>query len=120
MCAFAQAALSIYLASDGKLRGFTVNGLAFLFSGTLIAVFYHSLRDHMPQLDMRFGILLVVIGAGGNRYRLWPLPAGHAMGCTGSQKHQSCWVLSSPLWQPLPPLFLRTTFSIADLIGFAL
>ncbi len=61
MCAFAQAALSILPKPlMEKWGSFTVNGLAFLFSGTLIAVFYQP-WNHMPQLDA-FGILLVVIG----------------------------------------------------------
>lgn len=118
MCAFAQAALSILPKPlMEKWGSFTVNGLAFLFSGTLIAVFYQP-WNHMPQLDT-FGILLVVIGVLVGTFLAFGLYL-QGVKDAGSLRAVLLGTIEPVMATITTVLVLGTTFSIAELIGFAL
>lgn len=118
MCAFAQAALSILPKPlMEKWGSFTVNGLAFLFSGTLIAVFYQP-WNHMPQLDA-FGILLVVIGVLVGTFLAFGLYL-QGVKDAGSLRAVLLGTIEPVMATITTVLVLGTTFSIAELIGFAL
>lgn len=118
MCAFAQASLSILPKPlMEKWGSFTVNGLAFLFSGTLIAVFYQP-WNHMPQLDA-FGILLVVIGVLVGTFLAFGLYL-QGVKDAGSLRAVLLGTIEPVMATITTVLVLGTTFSIAELIGFAL
>ena len=118
MCAFAQAALSILPKPlMEKWGSFTVNGLAFLFSGTLIAVFYQPWK-HMPQLDA-FGVLLVVIGVLVGTFLAYGLYL-QGVKDAGSLRAVLLGTIEPVMATITTALVLGTTFSVADLIGFAL
>lgn len=118
MCAFAQAALSILPKPlMEKWGSFTVNGLAFLFSGTLIAVFYQP-WNHMPQLDA-FGILLVVIGVLVGTFLAFGLYL-QGVKDAGSLRAVLLGTIEPVMATITTVAVLGTTFSIAELIGFAL
>lgn len=118
MCAFAQAALSILPKPlMEKWGSFTVNGLAFLFSGTLIAVFYQP-WNHMPQLDA-LGILLVVIGVLVGTFLAFGLYL-QGVKDAGSLRAVLLGTIEPVMATITTVLVLGTTFSIAELIGFAL
>ena len=118
MCAFAQAALSILPKPlMEKWGSFTVNGLAFLFSGTLIAVFYQP-WNHMPQLDA-FGVLLVVIGVLVGTFLAYGLYL-QGVKDAGSLRAVLLGTIEPVMATITTALVLGTTFSVADLIGFAL
>lgn len=118
MCAFAQAALSILPKPlMEKWGSFTVNGLAFLFSGSLIAVFYQP-WNHMPQLDA-FGILLVVIGVLVGTFLAFGLYL-QGVKDAGSLRAVLLGTIEPVMATITTVLVLGTTFSIAELIGFAL
>lgn len=118
MCAFAQAALSILPKPlMEKWGSFTVNGLAFLFSGTLIAVFYQP-WNHMPQLDT-FGVLLVVIGVLVGTFLAYGLYL-QGVKDAGSLRAVLLGTIEPVMATITTVLVLGTTFSVADLIGFAL
>lgn len=118
MCAFAQAALSILPKPlMEKWGSFTVNGLAFLFSGTLIAVFYQP-WNHMPQLDA-FGILLVVIGVLVGTFLAFGLYL-QGVKDAGSLRAVLLGTIEPVMATITTVVVLGTTFSIAELIGFAL
>lgn len=118
MCAFAQAALSILPKPlMEKWGSFTVNGLAFLFSGTLIAVFYQP-WNHMPQLDA-LGILLVVIGVLVGTFLAFGLYL-QGVKDAGSLRAVLLGTIEPVMATITTVVVLGTTFSIAELIGFAL
>ena len=118
MCVFAQAALSILPKPlMEKWGSFTVNGLAFLFSGTLIAVFYQP-WNHMPQLDA-FGVLLVVIGVLVGTFLAYGLYL-QGVKDAGSLRAVLLGTIEPVMATITTVLVLGTTFSVADLIGFAL
>ena len=118
MCAFAQAALSILPKPlMEKWGSFTVNGLAFLFSGTLIAVFYQP-WNHMPQLDA-FGILLVVIGVLVGTFLAFGLYL-QGVKDAGSLRAVLLGTIEPVMATITTVVVLGTTFSVAELIGFAL
>ena len=118
MCAFAQAALSILPKPlMEKWGSFTVNGLAFLFSGTLIAVFYQP-WNHMPQLDA-FGVLLVVIGVLVGTFLAYGLYL-QGVKDAGSFRAVLLGTVEPVMATITTVLVLGTTFSIADFIGFVL
>ena len=118
MCAFAQAALSILPKPlMEKWGSFTVNGLAFLFSGTLIAVFYQP-WNHMPQLDA-FGVLLVAIGVLVGTFLAYGLYL-QGVKDAGSLRAVLLGTIEPVMATITTVLVLGTTFSVADLIGFAL
>ena len=118
MCAFAQAALSILPKPlMEKWGSFTVNGLAFLFSGTLIAVFYQP-WNHMPQLDA-FGVLLVVIGVLVGTFLAYGLYL-QGVKDAGSLRAVLLGTIEPVMATITTVLVLGITFSVADLIGFAL
>ena len=100
-----------------KWGSFTVNGLAFLFSGTLIAVFYQP-WNHMPQLDA-FGVLLVVIGVLVGTFLAYGLYL-QGVKDAGSLRAVLLGTIEPVMATITTALVLGTTFSIADLIGFAL
>ena len=118
MCAFAQATLSILPKPlMEKWGSFTVNGLAFLFSGTLIAVFYQP-WNHMPQLDT-FGVLLVVIGVLVGTFLAYGLYL-QGVKDAGSLRAVLLGTIEPVMATITTVLVLGITFSVADLIGFAL
>ena len=118
MCAFAQAALSILPKPlMEKWGSFTVNGLAFLFSGTLIAVFYQP-WNHMPQLDA-FGVLLVAIGVLVGTFLAYGLYL-QGVKDAGSLRAVLLGTIEPVMATITTVLVLGITFSVADLIGFAL
>lgn len=118
MCVFAQAALSILPKPlMEKWGSFTVNGLAFLFSGTLIAVFYQP-WNHMPQLDA-FGVLLVVIGVLVGTFLAYGLYL-QGVKDAGSLRAVLLGTIEPVMATITTVLVLGITFSVADLIGFAL
>ena len=118
MCAFAQAALSILPKPlMEKWGSFTVNGLAFLFSGTFIAVFYQP-WNHMPQLDA-FGVLLVVIGVLVGTFLAYGLYL-QGVKDAGSLRAVLLGTIEPVMATITTVLVLGITFSVADLIGFAL
>ena len=118
MCAFAQAALSILPKPlMEKWGSFTVNGLAFLFSGMLIAVFYQP-WNHMPQLDA-FGILLVAIVVFVGTFLAYGLYL-QGVKDAGSLRAVLLGTVEPVMATITTVLVLGTTFSIADLVGFVL
>lgn len=118
MCAFAQAALSILPKPlMEKWGSFTVNGLAFLFSGVLIAVFYQP-WNHMPDLDA-FGVFLVVIGVLVGTFLAYGLYL-QGVKDAGSLRAVLLGTIEPVMATITTVLVLGTTFSITDLIGFGL
>ncbi len=118
MCVFAQAALSILPKPlMEKWGSFTVNGLAFLFSGTLIAVFYQP-WNHMPQLDA-FGVLLVAIGVLVGTFLAYGLYL-QGVKDAGSLRAVLLGTIEPVMATITTVLVLGITFSVADLIGFSL
>ena len=118
LCAAAAACLAILPAKQMKAWGnFVVNGLAFLMSGTILAVVYQPWA-HMPQLDALAVVLLaacVVLGTFG-AYGLYLEGVKEA----GSRRASLLSTVEPLTATVATVLLLGTPFSPAELVGFAL
>ncbi len=118
LCAAASACLSILPARQlAKWGNFVVNGLAFLFSGVILLVAYRP-WEHMPQLDVAAVALLafmVVVGTFG-AYALYLQGVKDA----GSMRASLLGTIEPLTATVTSVLWLGTSFSAADLVGFAL
>ena len=118
LCAAASACLSILPARQlAKWGNFVVNGLAFLFSGVIPLVVYRP-WEHMPQLDVAAVALLtfmVVVGTFG-AYALYLQGVKDA----GSMRASLLGTIEPLTATVTSVLWLGTSFSAADLAGFAL
>lgn len=117
-CAIAAACLSIVpVRPMARWGNFSVNGMGFLLSGLLITVLYRP-WEHMPTLDMLgIGVLVfsVVFGTFG-AYALYMQGVADA----GPMRAAMLGTIE-PLTATAATVFwLGTSFSPAELIGFAL
>ena len=114
-CAAAAACLSILPAAPmAKWGNFTVNGLAFLFSGVILSVAYRP-WEHMPALDgVAVAVLAacVVVGTFG-AYALYLQGVKDAGSMRASLLGTIEPVTATVVW-------LGTSFSPADILGFGL
>ena len=117
-CACASACLSVLPAKPmAKWGNFTVNGIAFLMSGSIIAVFYRP-WEHMPALDGAGIAMLaacVVLGTFG-AYALY-LQGVHD---AGSLRASLLGTIEPVTATVATVVCLGTTFSPADFVGFAM
>ncbi len=118
VCAVSSACLSILPARPmAKWGNFTVNGLAFLVSGCILSVCYQP-WNHMPVLDgaaVAALVFSVVVGTFGS-YALY-LQGVHDAG----SMRAALLGTSEPIAATISTvLFLGTTFTPVDLVGFAL
>lgn len=118
VCAAAAACLAILPAEPMRRWGnFTVNGLAFLISGTLLALAYRP-WEHMPALD---GVavfvlaLCVVVGTFG-AYALYLQGVRDA----GSMRASLLGTIEPVTATIASVVWLATPFTAAELVGFAL
>lgn len=118
VCAVSSACLSILPAKPmAKWGNFTVNGIAFLVSGCILAVCYRP-WEHMPTLDGAAACALVfsvVVGTFGS-YALF-LQGVHDAG----SMRAALLGTSEPIAATISTvLFLGTAFTPVDLVGFAM
>lgn len=117
-CATAAALLSIVPAGPMRRWGnFTVNGVAFLFSGVVLSLVYRP-WEHMPALDATAVAVLalcVVAGTFG-AYALYLQGVRDA----GSLRASLLGTIEPVTATVATVLWLGTSFSLADLVGFAL
>ncbi|WP_239378317.1 DMT family transporter [Olsenella sp. An290] len=117
-CAAAAACLSILPAEPMRRWGnFTVNGLAFLASGLIMSAVYRP-WEHMPALDgVAVAVLAacVVVGTFG-AYALYLQGVKDA----GSMRASLLGTIEPVTATAATALWLGTSFSPADLVGFAL
>lgn len=117
-CAAAAACLSILPAGPmARWGNFTVNGLAFLFSGVILSVFYRP-WEHMPQLDgLAIAVIAacVVVGTFG-AYALYLQGVKDA----GSMRASLLGTIEPVTATLATVLWLGTSFSGAELVGFGL
>ena len=96
---------------------FTVNGLAFLFSGVILTLVYRP-WEHMPQLDGLAVVVLalcVVVGTFG-AYALYLQGVKDA----GSMRASLLGTIEPVTATVATVVWLGTSFSPADILGFAL
>lgn len=117
-CAAAAACLSILPAGPmARWGNFTVNGLAFLFSGVILSVLYRP-WEHMPQLDgLAIAVIAacVVVGTFG-AYALYLQGVKDA----GSMRASLLGTIEPVTATLATVLWLGTSFSGAELVGFGL
>ncbi|HJB48889.1 MAG TPA: DMT family transporter [Candidatus Olsenella excrementigallinarum] len=117
-CATAAACLSILPAAPmARWGNFTVNGLAFLFSGALLAAWYRP-WEHMPALDgvaVAVLALCVVVGTFG-AYALYLQGVKDA----GSMRASLLGTIEPVTATIATVVWLATPFSAAEIVGFAL
>ena len=117
-CAAAAACLSILPAAPmARWGNFTVNGLAFLFSGTILAAVYRP-WEHMPALDgVAVAVLAacVVVGTFG-AYALYLQGVKDA----GSMRASLLGTIEPVTATIATVVWLATPFSPAEIVGFAL
>jgi len=118
VCAVSSACLSILPARPmARWGNFTVNGIAFLVSGCILAGFYRP-WEHMPALDavaVAALVFVVVVGTFGS-YALF-LQGVHDAG----SMRAALLGTSEPIAATVSTvLFLGTAFTPVDLLGFAL
>lgn len=117
-CAAAAACLSILPAAPmAKWGNFTVNGLAFLFSGVILSVAYRP-WEHMPALDgVAVAVLAacVVVGTFG-AYALYLQGVKDA----GSMRASLLGTIEPVTATVATVVWLGTSFSPADILGFGL
>lgn len=117
-CATAAALLSIVPAGPMRRWGnFTVNGVAFLFSGVVLSAAYRP-WEHMPALDAAGVAVLaacVVAGTFG-AYALYLQGVRDA----GSLRASLLGTIEPVTATVATVVMLGTSFSAADLVGFAL
>ena len=117
-CAAAAACLSILPAAPmARWGNFTVNGLAFLFSGTVLAVVWRP-WEHMPALDA-LGVvviaLCVTVGTFG-AYALYLQGVKDA----GSMRASLLGTIEPVTATVATVVWLGTPFTLAEVIGFTL
>ena len=117
-CAAAAACLSILPAAPmARWGNFTVNGLAFLFSGAILAAVYRP-WEHMPALDgVAVAVLAgcVVVGTFG-AYALYLQGVKDA----GSMRASLLGTIEPVTATIATVVWLGTSFSPAEIVGFAL
>lgn len=117
-CAVAAACLSILPAAPmARWGNFTVNGLAFLFSGLALSLVYRP-WEHMPALDgLAVGVLAlcVVVGTFG-AYALYLQGVKDA----GSMRASLLGTIEPVTATIASVVWLATPFSPAEIVGFAL
>lgn len=117
-CATAAACLSILPAAPmARWGNFTVNGLAFLFSGALLAAWYRP-WEHMPALDgvaIAVLALCVVVGTFG-AYALYLQGVKDA----GSMRASLLGTIEPVTATIATVVWLATPFSAAEIVGFVL
>lgn len=117
-CATAAACLSILPAAPmARWGNFTVNGLAFLFSGALLAAWYRP-WEHMPVLDgvaIAVLALCVVVGTFG-AYALYLQGVKDA----GSMRASLLGTIEPVTATIATVVWLATPFSAAEIVGFVL
>ncbi len=117
-CAGAAACLSILPAAPmAKWGNFTVNGLAFLLSGAILAVVYRP-WEHMPALDgVAVAVLAgcIVVGTFG-AYALYLQGVKDA----GSMRASLLGTIEPVTATIATVVWLGTAFSPAEVLGFAL
>ena len=117
VCALSSACLSVLPAKPmARWGNFTVNGIAFLVSGSVLAAVYRP-WEHMPALDVTAVaalVFIVLIGTFGS-YALF-LQGVHDAG----SMRASLLGTSEPIAATISTvLLLGTALSPADLLGFA-
>lgn len=117
VCALSSACLSVLPAKPmARWGNFTVNGIAFLVSGSVLAAVYRP-WEHMPALDVAAVaalVFIVLIGTFGS-YALF-LQGVHDAG----SMRASLLGTSEPIAATISTvLLLGTALSPADLLGFA-
>ena len=118
VCAVSSACLSILPAKPmARWGNFVVNGLAFLISGIILTVAYRP-WEHMPALDGLAVALLVfcILGGTFGSYALYMQGVHDA----GSMRASLLGTIEPITATITTALMLGTTFSPADLVGFAL
>ena len=117
-CAAAAACLSILPAAPmARWGNFTVNGLAFLFSGIILAAVYRP-WEHMPALDgVAVAVLAacVVVGTFG-AYALYLQGVKDA----GSMRASLLGTIEPVTATIATVVWLGTSFSPAEIVGFVL
>lgn len=117
-CAAAAACLSILPAAPmARWGNFTVNGLAFLFSGLVLALAWRP-WEHMPELDaLGWGViaLCVTVGTFG-AYALYLQGVKDA----GSMRASLLGTIEPVTATVATVVWLGTPFTPAEVIGFAL
>ncbi len=117
-CAAAAACLSILPAAPmARWGNFTVNGLAFLFSGAVLSLWYRP-WEHMPALDGVALVVLalcVVVGTFG-AYALYLQGVKDA----GSMRASLLGTIEPVTATIATVVWLATPFSAAEIVGFAL
>ena len=117
-CAAAAACLSILPAAPmARWGNFTVNGLAFLFSGVILTLVYRP-WEHMPTLDamaILVLVLCVVVGTFG-AYALYLQGVKDA----GSMRASLLGTIEPVTATIATVAWLGTSFSLAEIAGFAL
>ena len=117
-CATAAACLSILPAAPmARWGNFTVNGLAFLFSGALLAAWYRP-WEHMPALDgVAIAVLaLCVVGGTFGAYALYLQGVKDA----GSMRASLLGTIEPVTATIATVVWLATPFSAAEIVGFVL
>lgn len=118
VCAVSSACLSILPAKPmAKWGNFVVNGLAFLASGVILTLAYRP-WEHMPVLDGLALALLAfcILGGTFGSYALY-LQGVHD---AGSMRASLLGTIEPITATITTVLMLGTTFSPADLVGFAM
>ena len=118
VCAVSSACLSILPAKPmARWGNFVVNGLAFLTSGVILTLAYRP-WEHMPALDGVAVALLAfcVLGGTFGSYALY-LQGVHD---AGSMRASLLGTIEPITATVTTVLMLGTTFSPADLVGFAM
>lgn len=117
-CAAAAACLAILPAAPmARWGNFTVNGLAFLFSGAILALVWQP-WEHMPQLDaLGWAVIagVVVLGTFG-AYALYLQGVKDA----GSMRASLLGTIEPITATLATVVWLGTSFSPAEVVGFAL
>lgn len=118
VCAVSSACLSILPAKPmARWGNFVVNGLAFLISGVILTAAYRP-WEHMPALDGLAIALLVfcILGGTFGSYALYMQGVHDA----GSMRASLLGTIEPITATITTVLMLGTTFSPADLVGFAM
>lgn len=117
-CATAAACLAVLPAAPmARWGNFAVNGLAFLFSGALLAAWYRP-WEHMPALDAVAVVVLalcVVVGTFG-AYALYLQGVKDA----GSMRASLLGTIEPVTATIASVVWLATPFSPAEIVGFVL
>lgn len=118
LCALAQTALSILPKKLMERWGnFVFNGIAFLFSGVLLALVYQP-WNHMPPLDA-FGWILVVIGITVGTFLAYGLYL-QGVKDAGPMRAVLLGTIEPVMATVTTVMVLGTSLSATDLIGFGL